>query len=464
MRKILLVEDEESLRQIFEVWIERLGGYELDTAANGREGLELLNQNDYDVVFSDLRMPGGITGIDVLKHVRSLTTLTQVVILTAHGSVENAIEAMKLGAYDYVQKPFQLNELEAILEKCIEKHLLLSENVRLRNTLQSQFDFDSLIGRSPAMNVVFDRLKSVAKSNATVLVLGENGTGKELVTRALHFNSDRRKGNFVAINCGAIAESLWETEFFGHVKGAYTGAERAKPGFFEQADGGTLFLDEIGEMPLHMQVKLLRVLQERKVRPLGAEKDREVDVRIIAATNKRLEEEVKAERFREDLFYRLNVFPIEMPPLRERKEDIPLLAQHFLEHFRKEHHRNVQMIKQETMELLLDYPYPGNIRELKNIMEQSVLLEGSEVLSPASLPSIVAKRQTRHKALQNASLCLPEEGLEAYLDEVERKLLALALEEANDVKKEAARLLKVSYRSFRHRLKKFDEWSGNTEH
>ncbi len=464
--RVLIIDDEPSIREVLSFYLQRKQ-LEVETAADGREGIEKLNNSEFDVVVTDLKMPGELDGLGVLRYIREYHPDTQVIIMTAFASTDTAIEAMKLGAYDYIEKPFNNEELNTLIGKCLEKRRLIQENYQLRNELQSRYQFDRLIGKSQVMQDLFELMKKAANSKLTVLITGESGTGKELVARALHYNGPRAKKPFVPINCGAIPEQLLESELFGHKKGAFTSADRDKIGLFQLADGGTIFLDEIGELPIHIQVKLLRVIQEKTVMPIGGTTEQKVDVRIICATNKNLAAEVKAGRFREDLFFRLNVLTIEVPPLRKRKEDIPLLAYHFLKKAAAEMEKDITAISPEALEVLIQYDYPGNVRELENIIERGVLLETEKTLRVESLPPYLLKNSPSseflpipksYTALPQVTvpqpLSLPEEGLEAYLDNVERQLLELALKKANGVKKEAAKLLKISLRSLRYRLQK----------
>ncbi len=455
MGKILIIDDELSLREFLQILLSK-DNHEVEVAVNGEAGIELLRQQEFDVVLTDLRMPGAVDGMGVLRYVREHRPSVQIVMMTAFATTETAIEAMKLGAYDYLQKPFKNEELQALVHKCLEKRALLKENVQLKSELQERYNFGNFLGKSPQMVSLFDLLHKVAQSEINVLITGENGTGKELVARALHYNGPRSGRPFVPVNCGAIPEQLLESELFGHTKGAFTGADRDKMGLFQVADGGTLFLDEIGEMPSHIQVKLLRVLQEKSIRPLGGAKEQAVDVRILSATNKNLQDEVKAGSFREDLFFRLNVLTVEIPALRERLEDIPLLAHHFLNLYGKNSGgSHVQGISRDAMELLVNYDFPGNVRELENLIERGLLFESEDMLQPESLPANVRNRSTSTlPTVELEQLALPHEGLEVFLEKVERQLLELALEQANGVRKEAAKLLKISFRSFRYRLAK----------
>ncbi len=402
----------------------------------------------YDAVITDLVMPDG-TGMEVLDAVRGRSSETQILMITAYATTEQAVEAMRRGAYDYVQKPFKNHELLATLEKALEKRAIVAENETLRAQVRSQWSEGELIGKSPAMERLRDMVKRVASSTTSVLITGESGTGKEMVARALHFQSPRADAPFVVLNCGAVPENLIESELFGHVKGAFTGATTAKDGLFRAADGGTLFLDEVGELPPALQVKLLRVLQDHKVRPVGGSSEIEVDVRVLAATNRDVESEVQAGTFREDLFYRLNVIRIEVPPLRDRPEDIPLLAQHFLAKHAALQGRRIEL-SLEAMQWLAQQPFAGNVRELENIVERGVTLARGNVVGREDLgdahPSKKASQLTE----------IPEDGfdLDDYLTQVERELLFRALNQSGGVRKRAAELLGMSFRQFRYRLAK----------
>jgi two-component system response regulator PilR (NtrC family) len=372
-------------------------------------------------------------------------------MITAFANTETAIAAMKEGAYDYITKPFKLDELSLVVEKALEKKLLSSENRRLRTELRSQLSKRNLIGNSAAMERVLELIGRVADTKTNVLIGGESGTGKELVARAIHESSDRRDQPFVAVNCGAIPENLLESELFGHVKGAFTGAVQNKSGLFEVADGGTLFLDEVGELPQSLQVKLLRAIQEKKIRRVGGTGDREVNVRILSATNRRLEDEVAGGRFREDLYYRLNVIEILVPSLRERMEDLPLLVHHFVERYAEELGKPVRGFGDEAMRVLFAYPFPGNVRELENVVERAVALSRSDVIDVDALPpGVVTPRPAGESQL------IPPDGvqLDELVNAYERSLLLEALERTGGVKKRAAQLLGVSFRSFRYRLEK----------
>jgi len=447
--RILVVDDERSMREFLEICFRR-EGYDVATAADVDSALALLEADDYDVVISDLQMPGR-SGLELLHAVRDTSPETAVILITAFATTETAIAAMKEGAYDYVTKPFKVDEIRLVVEKALEKKLLSRENRRLRSELQSQLRQRELVGTSAAMHRVYELVNQVAETRTNVLVSGESGTGKELVARAIHTRSERRERPFVAINCGAIPENLLESELFGHVKGAFTGAVSGKEGLFETADGGTLFLDEVGELPGALQVKLLRVLQERTIRRVGGTSDRRVDVRILAATNRRLEEEVAAGRFREDLYYRLNVIEITIPPLRERIEDVPMLVQHFVDKYARELGKPIREVRAEALRRLLAYSYPGNVRELENAIERAVALSKDGLIGEEALPPQILQPP---EPATGGRISPTGVDLEELVNEYERGLLLEALRRTKGVKKRAAGLLGISFRSFRYRLEK----------
>jgi two-component system response regulator PilR (NtrC family) len=447
--RILVVDDEQSMREFLEIFF-RGEGYEVVTAADVDSALVAIDADDFDVVISDIQMPRR-SGLELLHAVKDTAPQTVVIMITAFATTETAITAMKQGAYDYVTKPFKVDELRLVVEKALEKRLLAAENQRLRTELRKETRHRQLVGTSRAMEQLSELVARVSNTKTNVLIGGESGTGKELVARAIHDQSDRRDQPFVAVNCGAIPENLLESELFGHVKGAFTGAVQNKPGLFESAHRGTLFLDEIGELPSSLQVKLLRVIQDKAVRRVGGTSDHQVDVRIVAATNRRLEEEVAAGRFREDLYYRLNVIQIALPPLRERADDIPLLVQHFVEKYAAELGKPVRGFSDEALSRLLDHAFPGNVRELENLVERAVALSQSEVIGPESLPQAVLEPPAR---AGGARLPLEGSNLDSLVNEFERGLLQEALRQTRGVKKRAAQLLGISFRSFRYRLEK----------
>jgi len=453
MASILVVDDEQSMREFLEILLQKQG-HEVFTAAEVQGALARAAASPLDLVLTDLRL-GRESGLDILRGVKASAPATEVVVITAFATTENAIQAMKLGAYDYVTKPFKVDELKLVVEKALEHRALLVENRVLRHRVgERRPATDEILGEAPAIQEVRQLVDKVAPARTTVLITGESGTGKEVVARSIHARGDRHAQPFVAINCGAIPEGLIESELFGHEKGSFTGAGEQKPGLFEVAGTGTLFLDEVGELPPQVQVKLLRALQERKIRRVGGSADQAIQARVAAATNRSLEDEVKAGRFREDLFYRLNVIQIRMPPLRERRGDIPRFVEHFLERFAREAGRPRPELAPETVRLLQAWDYPGNLRELANVIERAVTLSDGPVIGPESLPPAL-----RGAAAPGPSPApeLPPEGLDlqAHLDAVERRVLEQALARTDGVRTEAARLLGLTFRSLRYRLAKY---------
>lgn len=449
--RILIVDDELSMREFLSILLER-EGYATDQAESAEAALKLMESVGYDLVISDINMPG-LDGMVLLEKVKKLSPETAVLMITAFSTAEQAVEAMKLGAYDYIAKPFKVEEIKVLVGKALEKRNLQRENIRLRQEIQERYSFSGLIGKSKRMRDVYALIEKVAVSMANVLILGESGTGKELAARAIHYNSLRKEKPFVAVNCGAIPDNLMESELFGHKKGAFTGATTDHAGLFEQAEGGTLFLDEIGEVPLQLQAKLLRVLQEREFRRVGGSEERKADVRIVAASNRDLEEQVKEGTFREDLFYRLDVVEIRMPSLRERPEDIPFLVDHFHKKFTQSSNTK-EIITSEALKMLLAYPFPGNVRELENLVERCLVIGDKTVTVDCLPPQLVNYQQV---SSSGQVIDIPDSGmnLEAYLDGIEKRLLLQALERSGGVKKKAAALLGMSFRSFRYRLAKF---------
>jgi two-component system response regulator PilR (NtrC family) len=454
--RILVVDDEPSMREMLRIVLRR-DGYDVVVAQNGTEALERLRTEPFDLLLSDIRMPD-VSGVDVLRAAKQMHPEVLAFVMTAFASTETAVEAMRLGALDYFTKPFSMDELRLKVRQHLEAKQLKQENLLLKRALNSRHEFSSILGRSDAMQVVFSTIQTVANTTSTVLISGESGTGKELVARAIHFNSLRRDRPFVAVNCGAVPETLLESELFGHLRGAFTDAHMNKKGLMEVAEGGTIFLDEIGEMATSMQVKLLRVIQDRRFRRLGGTDEVQADVRIIAATNQDLPKMVSDGRFREDLYYRLNVLSIQVPPLRDRMEDIPLLATHFLEQFAAQMGKRVKTISAAALELLQEHEWRGNVRELQNAMERAVALETTEAILPETLPNDV--RQGRSSIAQTPRDGLPALGdgfdLEARGEEFYRHYLALALEQAGGVQVKAAELLGMSFRSFRYYVKKYN--------
>jgi two-component system response regulator PilR (NtrC family) len=454
VEKILVVDDEQSLRDVLSIMLKR-AGYAVTSARDGEEAIELLNREIFDLVITDLRMPK-IDGMEVLKAVKSASPETVVLIITAFATADSAVEAMKQGAYDYLTKPFQVDEVQLIIRNALEKRRLTTENMLLKREMASQSSFAQLVGQSEAMQKVFDIVRKVADSKSNVLICGESGTGKELVARAIHYNSARSALPFVAVNCSAVPETLLESELFGHMKGSFTGAISNKAGLFEIANGGTIFLDEIGDTTPTIQVKLLRVIQEREFRRVGGNQDIKVDVRVVAATNKDLEKAVAEGSFREDLYYRLDVIPIRLPPLRMRTGDIPLLVNHFLERFSKEGGKPKPVINPEAMHVLFEHEWRGNVRELENLIERVVAFSTEGQVTDAEVRGWLHRPSTQSQQ-PAMPLDLTDEGLdlEGLINGIEKDLLLKALERSKWVKKKAARMLRLNTRSFRYRLEKY---------
>jgi two-component system, NtrC family, response regulator PilR len=450
--RLLVVDDEPALRQMLEILFRRQG-YDVISVAGVRPALEAIAQSPrpFPVVLTDLAMPDG-SGLDVLTAAKERSSSTEVVLITAHSSLENAIQAMRSGAYDFVTKPFDPSELAALVTKAFEKHSLVEENSRLRARVSERDDV-KLIGRSDSMRAVMDVVTRIAKTKATVLITGESGTGKERIARTIHDLSDRPSEPFLVVNCGALPEALMESELFGHEKGAFTGATGRHVGIFREADGGSVLLDEVGELPTSLQVKLLRVLQERRVRPVGSTQEVDVDVRLIAATNRDVEASVAEGRFRQDLYYRLNVIRIELPPLRNRRDDVAALIERFVRRFAREMGKDVAGLSPDALRALESYSFPGNVRELENMIERAVALAESRSIGLGDLPREVSGMA----ASATPSLSsLPPEGcrLDDVLAEVERRLLVESLERTGGLRKAAAELLGISFRSIRYRLAK----------
>ncbi|MDH4227674.1 MAG: sigma-54 dependent transcriptional regulator [Deltaproteobacteria bacterium] len=469
--KIIIVDDEKSMRDFLSILFSK-DGYEVSAFANAAEAIKQFETSGADLVITDLKMPGSISGLDLLKRLKEIEPAVTVIMLTAYASVDTAIEAMKAGAYDYFTKPFNVEEIRIQVKRALERMAMEKENFVLKKGFKAKHGFAGMVGESPQMGEVYQAVMSVASTKASVLISGESGTGKELVARAVHDEGARKDKPFVCINCGAIPETLLESELFGYVKGAFTGASANKQGLVELAEGGTLFLDEITEMPLNLQVKLLRFIQERNIRRIGGTSDIQVDIRIIAATNRDIEAEVKAGRFREDLYYRLNVIRIDVPPLRERASDIPALVRYFLEKYCREHSKNISSVSGRAMELLMDYGFPGNVRELENAIERGVTLEAGAVLDAESLPpsirraaSATAPRGEGNAALSGFAATLSEEmkpdiapggiDLDKVVADFEKTIIEKALDAAKGGKKKAAELLGISFRSMRYKLAKY---------
>jgi len=464
--RILIVDDEPSMREMLRIVLRR-DGYDVTVAANGTEALDILQRDRMDLLLSDIRMPD-ISGVEVLRVAKEANRDLVAFMMTAFASTDTAVEAMRLGAVDYFTKPFNMDELRIKVRQHVETMKIKQENVLLKRTLNTSHEFCNIIGRSDAMLDLFKMIETIAKTNSTVLITGESGTGKDLVARAVHYNSLRREHPFVALNCGGLPETLLESELFGHMRGAFTGADTNKKGLVEVAERGTIFLDEIGEMNQTMQVKLLRVLQDRRFRRLGGTEEVQADIRVIAATNQDLEKMVAEGRFREDLYYRINVIQVHLPPLRDRLEDVPLLADRFLTKYAKAAGKTVNGISHEAQELLAAYSWPGNVRELENVVERAVALEQTPLVLPESLPTQVRTLGgTLSKGVGSpapsapaASAGLPDlkEGfdLEALGEEFYRHYIALALERSGGVQTRAAEMLGMSFRSFRYYAKKFN--------
>jgi len=436
--KILVVDDEALVRDIIRKGLSQMGGFNVEVAQSGSEAIEKIEKDVFDLVLTDLKMPG-MDGLELLKNIKGTRPEVMVIMMTAYGSIETAVEAMRIGANDYITKPVDLNELLIHISKAQKENLLLRENRLLRMEVAKKFEFNNIIGKSKKMQEIFSLIEKVALGSSTVMIYGGSGTGKELVAKAIHYNSPRAERPFLPFNCGAIPETLVESELFGHTKGAFTGAIQAKKGLFEEANGGTLFLDEISTILPSVQVKLLRVLQEKELMKVGSTERVKIDVRMIAATNENLEENMKKGKFREDLFYRLHVFPIFLPDLKDRREDIPLLAYHFLDLYSKEAKKEVKGISKEAMKLLFEYHWPGNVRELENAIERAVIMTDQDYLVPNDLPqdltegfSEMIKRGVKDRK---------------SLDDIKSEYIKEILKEVSGNKRIASEILKVNPRT-----------------
>jgi two-component system response regulator PilR (NtrC family) len=458
MASILVVDDERSMRDFLKILLEK-EGHDVVTAENGKAALDAIKKYEFDTVVTDIRMPG-MTGIELLEQIKEDLPDLPVIMITAFASPDDAVLAMKNDAFDYISKPFNVDEIKSVIESATGK------SRKTPQTVKPSESFPGIIGQSREMLRIFDMVKRVAPTPANVLIYGESGTGKELVAKAIHDHSRVADEAFVPITCSAIPEDLMESELFGHVKGSFTGAIHDKPGLFNEADNGTVFLDEIGELTPIIQTKLLRVLQEREIKPVGGTRIKQISIRIIAATNKILEEEIAAGRFREDLFYRLAVVPLRVPPLRERKGDVPLLVDHFLKKYSKLLDKEIQEISSYALEVLMNYDFPGNVRELENIIERGVALENSNIILPESLTLYGANRED-HEADQSPqaqplfqTVASEEElydlGIEHVLTNLEKRLIMHTLQKTDNSKMRAAELLQVSFRSLRYKIKKYD--------
>ncbi|QTA81912.1 Two component system response regulator, sigma54-specific [Desulfonema limicola] len=451
---LLIVDDELSMRELLEYMMVRQG-YRVLSAGRGRDAVSMIQKNSFDLILCDIRL-GDISGLDVLRAAKKHNSDTVVIMISAYASAETAVEAMNEGAYDYLPKPFDNNELRQTIKKALELKTVEQEKKNIDDNLKKNLHFGHIVGNSSKMQHIYEMILQVAKTRTNILISGESGTGKELIARAIHEQSGRKDEPFVAVNCGGIPETLIESELFGHKKGSFTGASSDKKGLFQTADKGTVFLDEIGEVSHHIQVKLLRAVQEKVFKPVGSNEDIAVDVRIICATNRNLEKEVIEGRFREDLFYRLNVIEIKVPPLRERKEDLRILAQHFLDKYSREANKEITKISSYAIDLLNKYDFPGNIRELENLIERSVALSMTNIILPDSLAISVYKKKHTHTQNIQPDIENIANGvdLDAVLEDIERAYILKALELTSGKKNRTAKLLKINTRSLRYRMDK----------
>ena len=449
--KILLIDDSPDILTHLSEYLKN-EGYEVEESTDGEKAISMIERKCYDIILTDLMMPN-IDGMEVLKYVTQHSRESICMILTGYGTIKNAVEAVKLGAFDYLTKPIKMDEILITLKRALEFRDLKRENQNLRNQLKKKYKFENIIGDSEKMHQIFETIEKVADTDSTILILGESGTGKELIAKAIHYNSYRREGPFIPVNCAAIPSELLESELFGHEKGAFTNAIRTRIGRFELANGGTVFLDEIGDMSPNLQSKLLRVLQERQFERIGGVKTVKIDIRIIAATHQDLKVAVEQGKFRQDLYYRLNVIPIQIPPLRERKSDIPLLVHHFLNHFNRSKKRKIQGINNEALNRFLEYHWPGNVRELENIIERIVILTNNDSITVQDLPE---KIQTLSGDEQVPLLEIPEEGisLDNALNEFEKKLILQALNKTGWIKNKAAQLLNLNRTTLIEKIKR----------
>lgn len=448
-KKILIIDDEESMRHMLSLILKK-EGYEVITANGGKEALELVSSISFDFILSDIIMPE-MDGLELLQALKDRKVESTIIMMSAYGTINTAVEAMKRGAYDYISKPFRPDEALMALRKAEERESLRQENIRLRQEVLREYSFGNIIGKSPRMLQIFELIKKISDYKTSVLLVGESGTGKEMVARCLHYNSPRSKAPFIAVNCGAIPETLLESELFGHEKGAFTDAKKEKRGSFEMAHEGTLFLDEVGELSPSAQVKLLRALQEGEIKRLGSERPITVDVRIIAATVKDLHKEVAGGKFREDLFYRLNVLQLNLPPLRERKEDIPLLTEHFIQKYNNRHKLNIEGISEEALTFLLNYNWPGNVRELENIIERAMILTQGRKIMAENLPAeIKSPEQNRIKKLIEEEI-----SIKKATRLLEEELIRKALQKTGGNRTQAARILEISHPALLSKIKEY---------
>ncbi len=450
-KRILIIDDEENFRHMLSLILKK-EKYDVDTASNGEEGLKKISLSTFDQILCDIRMPQ-MDGMEFLKEAQKGGVGVTIIMMSAYGSIDTAIEAMKLGAYDYISKPFKPDEVILTLKKAEERERLRRENELLRKEVQKEYSFKNIISKNEKMQGIFEVIKKVAPYKSTILITGESGTGKELIARALHYNSDRSQAPFIPVNCGAIPENLLESELFGHVKGAFTDAIRTKKGLFEEADAGTLFLDEIGELPSPLQVKLLRVLQDGEIRRVGESKSIQIDVRIITATVKDLVKEVNEGRFREDLFYRLNVLPIHVPPLRERREDIPLLVTHFIHKYSQSMDKKMIGITPKALDTLVNYKWYGNVRELENTIERAIVLTDKENIEFENLPIEIQNFQDQ---ILLTPLADDEYSIKKASKFLEMNLIKKALKKTRGNHTHAARLLEISHRALLYKIKEYE--------
>lgn len=448
-KRILIIDDEENMLHMLKTILSK-EGYEIITAGNGIEGLEKIETNLFDTILCDLRMPE-MDGLSFLKTVKVKNTDSTIIMMSAYGTIDLAVEAMKQGAYDYISKPFKPDEIILTLKKAEERERLRKENILLKKEIKKEFGFENIITKNDKMLQIFETIHKISDYDTSVLIIGESGTGKELVAKAIHYDSKRSGKPFIAINCGAIPENLLESELFGYVKGAFTDANQNKKGLFEEADGGTILLDEIGELPSNLQVKLLRALQEGEVRKVGDTKQIKLDVRIIAATSKNLGQEVRKDSFREDLFYRLNVIQIDLPPLRERREDIPLLINHFINRYNGKHHLKAKNISSAALNILVEYDWQGNIRELENAIERAVILSEGSCIEVSALPPDIRKL----KAPGEKEMVNDEYSIKRIHLIMEEQLIKKALDKTKGNRTQAAKLLEISHPSLLSKMKEF---------
>ena len=449
--RILIIDDSEDVCAHLAEYL-RAEDYEVETSTDGAASISLLESNFYDIVLTDLKMPG-VDGMEILRYLKEHAPESICIILTGYGTIKNSVEAIKLGAFDYLTKPVKLDEILITVQRALEHRDLKRENVNLRNQLKKKYQFENIIGDNEKIQKIFETIEKVADTDSTILILGESGTGKELIAKAIHYNSYRREGPFVPVNCAAIPSELLESELFGHEKGAFTNAIRTRIGRFELANGGTLFLDEIGDMSPNLQSKLLRVLQERQFDRVGGIKTIKIDIRVIAATHQNLKKTVEEGKFREDLYYRLNVIPIEVPPLRKRVSDMPLLIHHFINQFNKSKNRQIQDLEPEALKRLMQYHWPGNVRELENVIERVVILSNKEIITVEDLPEkFQSPQETGHMVPEG----IPEEGisLDTAVSEFEKALILQALNKTGWVKNKAAQLLNLNRTTLIEKIKR----------